>query len=67
MIEMTTRIAKGVKCRLHWDGQRVGCEWTPDKPRHTSRKMRKRYYAARHEFLEAVAKDTGGTIAVMDL
>ena len=57
MIEMTTRIAKGVKCRLHWDGQRVGCEWAPGKPRHTSR----------HEFLEAVAKYAGRTIAVMDL
>lgn len=67
MIEMTARIAKGVKCRLYWDGQKVGCEWMPGKPRHTSRQMRKRYYAARHEFLEAVAKDMGGTIAVMEL
>ena len=67
MIEMTTRIAKGVKCRLHWDGHKMGCEWMPDIPCHQSRQMRKRYYAARHAFLEAVAKEMGATVAVVDV
>jgi hypothetical protein len=65
MIEMRAKIAKRVWCRLSWDGAQVSCEWDP-KPQHLTRQMKRRYYAARHEFLKALAEHEGITVAVLD-
>lgn len=67
MIEMKAKIAKGLWCRLFWDGEKVICEWDPIPPRRWTRLVRRNYENARDQFLQALAEHLDGEVLVIDL